>query len=208
MKVHYEANYWDDLFSWKDLERLINIRPLMTTDRVNILGDEGGLKWSNTGWTKDPNCFPPSLIKDALDKNIIFFSDMTKCTKKVNDFSKMLEKEYRLQTDAHIYVCRNTNIEHYFGAHFDWSDNVIVQCEGETNFKVWDKVKDREQQPYKMNITEDPILDVVMKPGDAIWIPRYHPHEAISRSLRLSVSFPMYNFGHFFEERKWISLTD
>tara|TARA_B100000945_G_scaffold258397_1_gene216109 strand:+ start:572 stop:1198 length:627 start_codon:yes stop_codon:yes gene_type:complete len=208
MKVHYEANYWDDLFSWKDLERLINIRPLMTTDRVNILGDEGGLKWSNTGWTKDPNCFPPSLIKDALDKNIIFFSDMTKCTKKVNDFSKMLEKEYRLQTDAHIYVCRNTNIEHYFGAHFDWSDNVIVQCEGETNFKVWDKVKDREQQPYKMNITEDPILDVVMKPGDAIWIPRYHPHEAISRSIRLSVSFPMYNFGHFFEERKWISLTD
>ena len=208
MKVHYEANYWDDLFSWKDLERLINIRPLMTTDRVNILGDEGGLKWSNTGWTKDPNCFPPSLIKDALDKSIIFFSDMTKCTKKVNDFSKMLEKEYRLQTDAHIYVCRNTNIEHYFGAHFDWSDNVIVQCEGETNFKVWDKVKDREQQPYKMNITEDPILDVVMKPGDAIWIPRYHPHEAISRSIRLSVSFPMYNFGHFFEERKWISLTD
>ena len=208
MKVHYEANYWDDLFSWRDLERLINIRPLMTTDRVNILGDEGGLKWSNTGWTKDPNCFPPSLIKDALDKNIIFFSDMTKCTKKVNDFSKMLEKEYRLQTDAHIYVCRNTNIEHYFGAHFDWSDNVIVQCEGETNFKVWDKVKDREQQPYKMNITEDPILDVVMKPGDAIWIPRYHPHEAISRSIRLSVSFPMYNFGHFFEERKWISLTD
>ena len=159
MKVHYEANYWDDLFSWKDLERLINIRPLMTTDRVNILGDEGGLKWSNTGWTKDPNCFPPSLIKDALDKNIVFFSDMTKCTKKVNDFSKMLEKEYRLQTDAHIYVCRNTNIEHYFGAHFDWSDNVIVQCEGETNFKVWDKVKDREQQPYKMNITEDPILE-------------------------------------------------
>ena len=70
MKVHYEANYWDDLFSWKDLERLINIRPLMTTDRVNILGDEGGLKWSNTGWTKDPNCFPPSLIKDELDKNM------------------------------------------------------------------------------------------------------------------------------------------
>ena len=29
-----------------------------------------------------------------------------------------------------------------------------------------------------------------MKPGDAIWIPRYYPHLATSHTKRLSVSFP------------------
>ena len=36
-----------------------------------------------------------------------------------------------------------------------------------------------------------PILDVDMKPGDAIWIPRYYPHLATSKTKRLSVSFPI-----------------
>ena len=206
MKPYYEQSYWDSLFSWKELEYLINIRPLMTANRVNILGDIGGLKWNNSGWSKDTNCLPPSLINEVLDNNIVFFSDMSRCTKKINDFAKMLEKEYRLQTDAHIYVCKNINIKHYFGIHFDEGDNVIVQCEGETNFKVWDKVNNINQQPYQMNINDDPILDVNMTPGDAIWIPRYYPHQANSKSIRLSVSFPMLEMGDYFEDRNWVKL--
>ena len=206
MQPYYEQNYWDSLFSWKELEYLINIRPLMTANRVNILGDIGGLKWNNSGWSKDTNCLPPSLINEVLDNNIVFFSDMSRCTKKINDFAKMLEKEYRLQTDAHIYVCKNINIKHYFGIHFDEGDNVIVQCEGETNFKVWDKVNNINQQPYQMNINDDPILDVNMTPGDAIWIPRYYPHQANSKSIRLSVSFPMLEMGNYFEDRNWVNL--
>ena len=38
MQPYYEKNYWDRLFTWKELEYLINIRPLMSANRVNILG--------------------------------------------------------------------------------------------------------------------------------------------------------------------------
>ena len=206
MKPYYEKNYWDRLFTWKELEYLINIRPLMSASRVNILGDEPGLKWQNTEWSKDYSCLPPSLIREVLDNYIVFISDMSRSTKKINDFAKMLEKEYRLQADAHIYICMNTSIKHHFGTHFDHNDNVIVQCEGETNWKVWDKVTDIKQQPYLMNINDDPIIDVNMQPGDTIWIPKYHPHRATSNTVRLSVSFPLANQGDYFEDRNWVKL--
>ena len=56
-----------------------------------------------------------------------------------------------------------------------------------------------------------PILDVIMEVGDAIWIPRYYPHQAISLTPRLSVSFPFNdteNTAHkdHFEDRNWVTL--
>ena len=56
---------------------------------------------------------------------------------------------------------------------------------------------------------EDPILDVIMKPGDAIWIPAYYPHQAISLTSRMSVSFPFTQKGllsNATEDRSWITL--
>jgi ribosomal protein L16 Arg81 hydroxylase len=58
---------------------------------------------------------------------------------------------------------------------------------------------------------EEPILDVIMEPGDAIWIPRYYPHEAISLTPRLSVSFPFTDnenstLEKHFEDRNWVTL--
>ena len=82
-----------------------------------------------------------------------------------------------------------------------------------TNFKVWKKVKDHTvKKQIQLDMSDKlPILDVVMKPGDAIWIPRYYPHQAISLTPRLSVSFAFQdneNAAHkeSFEDRNWITL--
>ena len=120
---------------------------------------------------------------------------MSKSTEKINEFAKKLEDEYDQEVDAHIYLCRNLEPRHPFEIHFDISDNVIVQCEGTTNFKVWDAVSNpeellKEKKDVKIETDKQTILDVDMQPGDAIWIPRYHPHLATSHTKRLSVSFP------------------
>ena len=109
--------------------------------------------------------------------------------------------------DAHIYTCRNPKLEHPFGIHYDLSDNIIVQCEGETNFKVWGSV-DSEKYEYRDHLPlpkEEPILDVNMKSGDVIWIPAYYPHLATSKTSRLSVSFPLAD-EMIFEDRIWVKL--
>ncbi len=207
----YIKQYFNNLLNWNELENLINIRPLMTTKRVQLLNMNESFEWMNSIWTSDPNCIPPSLIRSLLDEIVIYFVDMSRATKRINDFARIIEDEYGRQVDAHIYVCRNLNIEHPFGAHFDFSDNVIVQCEGITNFKVWDEVKNVREDSIntKLQIDDEPILDVDMESGDTIWIPKHFPHLATSLTPRLSVSFPISsvaNISDVREDRNWITL--
>ena len=213
-KTKYVEGYLHNLLTWDELANLINIRPLMTNKRVHLPGLGKRYEWINSVWISDPNCFPPSLIRSLLDEIVIYFTDMSRVTKNINDFAKSIEDNYRMQVDAHIYVCRNPDLEHPFGAHIDGAHNIIVQCEGETNFKVWDKVENgekllEEKKNVKMIIDDAPILDVIMKPGDTIWIPKHYPHLATSLSPRLSVSFPLsssMDISQIREDRNWITL--
>jgi len=205
MDIQIKRGYFPDLFTWKELEYLINIRPLMTTERVFVLNYES-YEWNdNDSWTLNPNCYPPSLLKQLIEDNICLMIDMSRCTEKINSFVKKLEKEYELPCDAHIYTCRNPKLDHPFGIHFDTQQNVIVQCEGQTNFKVWDEVEDKSIKCDRMELNDDPILDVDMNPGDAIWIPKYYPHLATSKTPRLSVSFSQ-KHKTVFQDREWINL--
>ena len=208
-------NYLPNLLSWEELANLINIRPLLTAKRVQLLDPEKReFNWLVSGWNHDPNCYPPSLVRDLLNEMVVVFTDMSRATEKINDFANSIENTYQRNVDAHVYVCRNPELEHPFGAHIDGAHNVIVQCEGETNFKVWDKVENgekllEEKKSVKMKIDDAPILDVIMKPGDAIWIPLHYPHLATSLTPRMSVSFPftprgLMSIAH--EDRNWISL--
>ena len=215
METKYVEGYIPHLFSWNELSNIINIRPLLTGQRVQLLDPEKReFNWLVSGWNHDPNCYPPSLIRDLLNEMVVVFTDMSRATEKINDFANSIENTYQRNVDAHVYVCRNPELEHPFGAHIDGAHNVIVQCEGETNFKVWDKVENgekllEEKKNVKMIIDDAPILDVIMKPGDAIWIPLHYPHLATSLTPRMSVSFPftprgLMSIAH--EDRNWISL--
>ena len=58
-----------------------------------------------------------------------------------------------------------------------------------------------------LTINDPPLIDVDMKPGDVIWIPKYYPHLASSKTPRMSVSFPAYHkLNKSYEERDWIKL--
>ena len=213
--VKFKKNYKPDLLSWNEMANIINTRPLMNDKRVKLLGNTRRYEWLCSKWTKDPNCFPPSLIKKLLDDIMIYFVDMSRATEKINDFAKHIEDDYGKQTDAHIYVCRNLKIKHHFGVHYDFNHNLIVQCEGKTNFKVWDEVKnvDRNLKGIGINtrleMEVEPIMDVDMESGDAIWIPKHFPHLATSLTPRLSVSFPLAqctDVNTVREDRTWITL--
>ena len=72
MKPQFKRRYYfpRKLLTWKDLTSLINLRPLMTSKRVRIkIVDSFG--WNNHPWALDPNCFPPTLLKDLIDKNLV-----------------------------------------------------------------------------------------------------------------------------------------
>ena len=203
MKPKYKKSAFKSLFTWKNLETLINIRPLMSLERVVIPAVHQSFRWNYDNWMINPQTYPAKLLRELIEDNVCYFQDMSRYTEELNSFASSLEDEYNESVDAHIYVCRNTKIKHPFGIHFDQSDNVIVQCEGTTNFKVWNEV-DKNVDRSNMNISDNPILDVDMNSGDAIWIPKYYPHLATSATPRMSVSFPI--SGDNLQERDWVKI--
>jgi len=203
MKPKYKKSAFKSLFTWKNLETLINIRPLMSLERVVIPDVQQSFRWKYDKWMKNPQTYPAKLLRELIEDNVCYFQDMSRYTEELNSFASSLEDEYNESVDAHIYVCRNIKIKHPFGIHYDLADNVIVQCEGTTNFKVWDEV-DSNINSSNMNISDNPILDVDMNLGDAIWIPKYYPHLATSATPRMSVSFPI--SGDYLQERDWVKI--
>ena len=207
MKPYFKKDYCPNLFTWKEFEYLLNIRPLMTNERVRILSDVL-YKWDNAASSIDKNCYPPSLLEDLLEKHTCYFIDMSRATEKINNFARDIENIFKKQSDAHVYVCRDPDLNHPFGIHYDLVPNIIVQCEGQTNFKVWNQVKTVDSRRRfgdgNMKINDEPLLDVIMNPGDMIWIPEHYPHLAISITPRLSVSFPIQiNEDGGMEDRHW-----
>lgn len=205
MKPDLKREYSPNLLTWDEFSTLINIRPLMSSPtRVRVNGMEETFTWKNSIWSIDPNCFPASLLKEMIGKYVCSFLDMSRSTKKINDFAKKLEEEYNLSADAHIYTCRNPKLGHPFGIHYDYADNVIVQCEGKTNFKVWEEVEPTSGSNVNLTINDPPIMDIDMNPGDVIWIPKHYPHLASSKTPRMSVSFPLKPGPT--QPREWVKL--
>ena len=208
----FEKDYCPNLLSWKELSDIINNLPLMTLDRfipLNVPEEYiRTLSWSLNSWTTNKKSIPSHILKNIIEKYVCYIVEMSRSTKKINEFAKNIEETYDMPTDAHIYMCKNFEIEHPFGIHFDYSDNIIVQCEGETNFKEWDIIKDEDQPRTNMSITDIPLLDVDMKSGDVIWIPKYYPHLATSHTPRMSVSFPFKSRlkDEPIQNREWIQL--
>ena len=204
----YTKNHYPDLLTKEELETILNITPLMTVDRFKALTNEE-FSWDHNAWVLDEQTIPPPIVRYLIDHYTCYLRDCTRFTKKLNKVAKELENLYHVQADAHIYINKNPKVEHPFGIHFDSSTNLIVQCVGVTNFKVWTKeVEDKGAENVRLEMEEAPGLDVDLEPGDSLYIPAYMPHLATSKTPRFSVSFPMTQ-PHEFEfksDRNWIRI--
>lgn len=179
------------LFTYKELERLLNLRPFVNNLRFKPTGGKK-YHWPVYDWFTDKDSWPISCIKDALSKTSAYISDASRANEKINKFSETLEKIFKRPTDCHIYFSLNKNVES-FGRHRDQSHNVIVVCEGKINFKIYDG---------------DTILEKNLSKGDYAFIPVNVDHHLTPlTSKRLSCSFPIAPDGEKFDERDWFKIT-
>ncbi len=204
LQPFYESNLITNLFSWKELESLLNLRPFVNNQRFTVINDES-YQWNYCSWLTDVNTFPPDLIQRVIKENVCYLRDCSRVNKKVNYLCKELEQITNFPTDAHIYFSVTETSVNGFGVHWDEAHNLIVQIEGESRFQVWGETQDKTHRTVT-EPEEDPILDVTMKPGDAIFIPVFFLHSATSLTKRLSISFPMTMDEKFHQSRDWISL--
>jgi ribosomal protein L16 Arg81 hydroxylase len=67
--------------------------------------------------------------------------------------------------------------------HSDPSDVYVIQLEGTKHWKVWPPSEDRrmgEDREFDLSDLPQPVLDIILRPGDALYIPYGTPHVATS----------------------------
>ncbi|MGF1900394.1 JmjC domain-containing protein [Aliivibrio sifiae] len=80
--------------------------------------------------------------------------------------------------------------------HFDTSDVFIIQIEGTKKWYLWDECEFNPGKPMARTITQeevgDPTRELLLSPGDVLYIPSGHPHCAESKdehSIHISIGF-------------------
>lgn len=188
------------LVSWKELESLINLRPFMSDSRVRILGNES-YNWYASEWTTDPDTFPASILETELKKYVFYIRDCSRINQQINNICKQIETIVNMPVDLHIYfslIDDPLEKKNGFGIHRDKIDVIIVQSEGSSRFKLWDRDVIPEESTAQ--------IDTVLLPGTAVFIPAGFWHEVNSQTKRISLSFAFGNPGGALEDRHWITL--
>jgi len=208
IKPCYFPNAFPGIFSWGELENLLNLRPFVNGARFKIINDKP-YTWNRQAWMSDANCFPPSLLEKELKQYHCYFIDASRVNKSVNSMSGELEKLFEgSAVDAHIYFTVSDNLDGGFGIHWDHSHNLIVQVEGSTRFLLWDHYANNSADDRFADVMNmDPLYDVVLNPGDAVFVPLRCYHKASSQTKRMSVSFPISIDANVpSQDRHWIKL--
>ena len=187
-KFHFGKSV-QNLFTIKELECLLNLRPFLNKERL-VLTEDKSYSWFGYSWQTDKDTVPASIIKQIIKKDVAYIRDAGKANEKINNMCKELEIIFNRPVDCHIYFSFKKNVEG-FKKHNDQADNFIVLCEGEMKVEVW----------------SDEVVTKIMKPGDYVFIPKNIDHRITPLTdKRLSCSFPILQHTAPFDEREWLRL--
>lgn len=181
-----------NIYTWEELESLINLRPFVNDKRFVWKSTEK-YKWNAGGWLTDLNSWPPDKLQKIIDNNVCYLRDASRANYKINKVCTELEQIFHAPADAHIYFNKNTREMNYdgLGRHNDTQHNLITLAQGKIEIKVWD---DYNENIYKL------------EEGDVVFIPKGIDHQIISNDSRISVSFCIAGGPDFMQERDWITL--
>jgi len=103
---------------------------------------------------------------------------------------KIFEDVFNVNCNAHVYCGLDGSSS--FKIHEDYPSNMIIQIDGCTSWRVFrnrvSQLLPTGQQPNESELELD--MEVVMEPGDALYIPARAYHVAMVSEKRLSISIP------------------
>jgi hypothetical protein len=68
------------LFSWAELEKILNITPLINNNRFHIINN-AKYSWNPSFWQSDLNSYPTEIIKEELKHYVCYITDASRQNK-------------------------------------------------------------------------------------------------------------------------------
>ncbi|NUP41422.1 MAG: hypothetical protein HOY76_31450 [Streptomyces sp.] len=136
-----------------------------------------------------PDAVAPGRVRELFDSGAtITWMALNQIHPGVREFCRMFGEVFATRSDAVAFLTPPGT--QGYEAHRDAVDVFVVQLEGRKRWRLWD---DRSAGTGLCDVEElgAPSLDVLLEPGDLLYIPYHTPHVAVAEdetSLHLSVT--------------------
>jgi hypothetical protein len=181
---------FDDLFSLAAVDELLSRRGLRTPF-LRIASD--GVVTPATRYTRGGGTGAMVADQVADDRVLELFADghtvvlqgLHRTWGPITDFAGELTTELGHPVQVNAYVTPGSS--QGFSAHYDVHDVFVLQVAGEKRWRIHEPVHPAplRDQPWEQRrpevearATEEPVLDAVLRPGDALYLPRGYLHAA------------------------------
>lgn len=181
---------FDDIFSLDAVDELVSRRGLRTpfvrvAKNGQTLADSAFTSGGGVGAGVADQVSDDKLLRLFADGATIVLQGLHRTWPAINDFVSTLAEDLGHPVQANAYVTPRQS--QGFNDHYDVHDVFVLQVAGEKHWRIRPPVqvwptRDQPWTDYREQIeaatAEAPLLDVALKPGDCLYLPRGFLHSA------------------------------
>jgi hypothetical protein len=182
-----------EVVTWEDVESCINKPELYTFEMIGKDNLKIEIPVHKKSWVFGRQVQDKGFMFDRINNGFGFvIMDYAFHSPKTMKLLETLENIYMINAAIHVYGGLEDSKS--FWIHEDYPSNFIIQAQGKTRWKVFNNRISSMYRTGTMNhkLKEEELdlaFDVVLEPGDAIYIPSraYHIAEPIGKRLSMSI---------------------
>lgn len=132
--------------------------------------------------------FDISVLRKLWEDRYTFIVHGSSITPELRSIIEEIEKDNNVEAQSHIYMGKIKSRS--FPIHADDPDNLIIQCIGKSRVTIYNEYRDSpDGECPEANLTVKE--QVILEPGNTIYIPSLQFHLFEPLTDRLSISIPM-----------------
>lgn len=205
---------FDDLLATRDVDELVSRHglraPFLRVAREGrTLADSDFTRGGGVGAGVTDQLDDTSLLRLFADGHTLVLQGLHRTHPPVLDFAQELAADlgHPVQVNAYVTPAQSRG----FAAHYDVHDVFVLQAGGEKRWRLHPPVqphplRDQAWQDHRAAVDEaaqhEPHLDVTLRPGDVLYVPRGWLHSATALggvSTHLTVGVHVWHRGHLVE---------
>lgn len=190
-----DADRYSSLFSLADIDHVFATPLLIHSSSVRVIRDGRGLSLDQIGrrGARGDHETVEAILNEHRQGATIALQALNRLFPALRDLCQALAADLSATMQVNAYLTPPSS--QGFDTHFDTHDVFILQISGAKQWNVFEPVvalplRTRTAGDGFRTGSDNPLLDVELRPGDLMYIPRGFPHHAVSTqstSLHLTV---------------------
>lgn len=187
-------NYFSSLISFEGIDKMLREEYVEYTTHIDITEYTDGVR---STLNPDGRALPTAVWDYYSCGCSVRLLNPQKFFPAIHDMNAKLQEYFHCMVGANVYLTPPDS--QGFAPHYDDIEAFVLQIEGEKYWKLYNPISEAEHLPrsssrnFQESEIGNPILEVILKPGDVLYFPRGMIHQASTvtgkHSLHITLSF-------------------